>query len=199
MGIPYKPLDKLINVVYNGIIMDNEIIVIDPYQKYREAAVNRTQDIKEVVDEERERRRSELQVWAQKQRIITDAPPTQKQLKKIYNRLKKGCTIVKAINKVCSVTTWNKWKQEYPEVAAIEEQAHAQYIESLQELKMRLASKSGTKMGEIARDKLQIDELDKQIDRIDRLTENRNKKSSAFGGSMIPIQINVGYGNKKTS
>lgn len=178
--------------------MDNEIIVIDPYQKYREAAVNRTQDIKEVVDEEREKRRSELQVWAQKQRIITDAPPTQKQLKKIYNRLKKGCTIVKAINKVCSVTTWNKWKQEYPEVAAIEEQAHAQYIESLQELKMQLAQNKGTKMGEIARDKLQIDELDKQIDRIDRLTENRNKKSSAFGGSVIPIQINVGYG-KKTS
>lgn len=176
--------------------MDNEIIVIDPYQKYREAAVNRSKDIQDVVDEERERRKSDLQVWAQKQRIITDAPPTTKQLKKIFNRLKKGATIVKAINKVCSVTTWNKWKVEYPEVAAIEEQAHAQYIESLQDLKMQLAKNGGTKMGEIARDKLQIDELDKRIERIDRLTEIRNKKNSAFGGNLVPIQINFGFGKK---
>lgn len=178
--------------------MDNEIIVIDPYQKYREAAVNRSKDIQEVVDEERERRKSDLQVWAQKQRIITDAPPTTKQLKKIFNRLKKGATIVKAINKVCSVTTWNKWKQEYPEVAAIEEQAHAQYIESLQDLKMEIAKRPKGRMVNVAADKLEIDELDKRIDRIDRLTENRNKKSSAFGGSMIPIQINVGYGKKNS-
>ena len=63
---------------------------------------------------------------------------------------------------------------------------------------MALAANKGTHMGEIARDKIQMDELQNRIDRIDRLTENRNKKNSAFGGSVIPIQINVGYGKKNS-
>ena len=165
-------------------------------QKYLSIAQERKEDAIEAVDIERERRKSELQLWASKQRLINNAPPTVAQLNRIHKRLKKGYTIVRAINKICSYTTWQKWKEEYPECAAIEEQARQEYIEDLLDKKMALASNQGTKMGEIARDKIQMDELQNRIDRIDRLTENRNKKNSAFGGSVIPIQINVGYGKK---
>ena len=167
-------------------------------QKYLIAAQEKQEDLSQAVDMERERRKSELQLWASKQRLISNAPPTVKQLNRIHKRLKKGYTIVKAINKVCSYTTWQKWKEEYPECAAIEEQARQEYIEDLLDKKMALAANKGTHMGEIARDKIQMDELQNRIDRIDRLTENRNKKNSAFGGSVIPIQINVGYGKKNS-
>lgn len=165
---------------------------------YVTAAKEKQEDLKEAVDIEREMRKSELQLWASKQRLIVNAPPTVKQMKRIHNRLKKGATIIKAIKKICSYTTWQKWKEEYPEVAALEEQARQEYIESLLDRKLEISQRPGTKMGEIARDKIQMDELQNRIDRIDRLTENRNKKNSTFGGSVIPIQINVGYG-KKTS
>lgn len=180
------------------IPLDVEVVPVPVEDVYTITARNNREDTAEAVDIERERRKSELQMWASKQRIINNAPPTVKQLKKIHNRLKKGYTIVKAIRKICSYPTWQKWKEEYPEVAAIEEQARQEYVEDLLDKKMQLAANPGTKMGEIARDKIQMDELQNRIDRIDRLTEIRNKKNSAFGGSVIPIQINVGYG-KKTS
>ncbi len=218
------PIDKGNIVVYNGYMDNNDLLqlqqepisverivdsvhdggegvvlqIVQP-DKYAIAAQENKQDVIEAVDIERERRRSELQFWASKQRLINNAPPTVKQLKRIHNRLKKGVTIVKAIHKICSYTTWQKWKEEYPECAALEEQARQEYVEDLLDKKMELAAKPGTKMGEIARDKIQMDELQNRIDRIDRLTENRNKKSSAFGGSVIPIQINVGYGRKETN
>lgn len=176
-----------------------EVVAPPADDKYIVAAQENNADIAQAVDMERERRKSELQFWASKQRLINNAPPTVKQLKRIHNRLKKGYTIVRAIHKICSYTTWQKWKEEFPEVAAVEEQARQEYIEDLLDKKMALAAKPGTKMGEIARDKIQMDEIQNRIDRIDRLTEIRNKKNSAFGGgSVMPIQINVGYG-KKTS
>lgn len=218
------PIDKGHFVVYNGFMDNNDLLqlqqepisverivdsvhdggegvvlqIVQP-DKYAVAVQENKQDVIEAVDIERERRRSELQFWASKQRLISNAPPTVKQLKRIHNRLKKGYTIVRAIHKVCSYTTWQKWKEDYPECAVLEEQARQEYVEDLLDKKMELAAKPGTKMGEIARDKIQMDELQNRIDRIDRLTENRNKKSSAFGGSVIPIQINVGYGRKETN
>lgn len=202
LGMQQDPIEveRIVDSVHDGgegVVLQ----VVQPApveQKYLIAAQEKQEDLSQAVDMERERRKSELQLWASKQRLINNAPPTVKQLKKIHNRLKKGYTIVKAINKVCSYTTWQKWKEEYPECAAIEEQARQEYIEDLLDKKMALASNKGTHMGEIARDKIQMDELQNRIDRIDRLTENRNKKSSAFGGSMIPIQINVGYGKKNS-
>lgn len=208
-GIP--PIDKL-GVIwqYRGYMDVNELIgmhdgevvevpvieVVEP-DKYLLEAEKGEADVREAVDIERERRKSELQLWASKQRLINNAPPTVKQLNRIHKRLKKGYTIVKAIRKICSYVTWQKWKEEYPECAAIEEQARREYVEELLDKKMELASKPGVKMGEIARDKIQMDELQNRIDRIDRLTENRNKKGAGFG-SVIPIQINVGYGKPKT-
>lgn len=178
-----------------------EVEVVDTVpvgDKYLIAAQEKQEDLSQAVDIERERRKSELQLWASKQRLISNAPPTTKQLNRIHKRLKKGYTIVKAINKICSYTTWQKWKEEYPECAAVEEQARQEYIESLLDRKLEISQRPGTKMGEIARDKIQMDELQNRIDRIDRLTEVRNKKNSTFGGSVIPIQINVGYGKKNS-
>lgn len=191
--------NDLINLQQEDITVElpNVDPVIVPIEtKYSISAQQLKKDVVEAVDIERERRKAELQMWASKKRIITNAPPTQKQLNRIFKRLQKGATIIKAIHKICSYGTWQKWKEEYPECAALEEQAHQEYIQVLLDRKMELASNPGTKMGEIARDKIQMDELQNRIDRIDRLTENRNKKSSAFGGSVIPIQINVGYGKK---
>ena len=201
LGMQQDPIEveRIVDTVHDGgegVVL--QVVTPPVEQKYLIAAQEKQEDLSQAVDIERERRKSELQLWASKQRLINNAPPTVKQLKKIHNRLKKGYTIVKAINKVCSYTTWQKWKEEYPECAAIEEQARQEYIEDLLDKKMALASNKGTHMGEIARDKIQMDELQNRIDRIDRLTENRNKKNSAFGGSMIPIQINVGYGKKNS-
>ena len=201
LGLQQDPIEveRIVDSVHDGgegVVLQ----VVQPApieQKYLIAAQEKQEDLSQAVDMERERRKSELQLWASKQRLINNAPPTVKQLKKIHNRLKKGYTIVKAINKVCSYTTWQKWKEEYPECAAIEEQARQEYIEDLLDKKMALASNKGTHMGEIARDKIQMDELQNRIDRIDRLTENRNKKSSAFGGNLTPIQINLAFGKQK--
>ena len=178
--------------------LEIEVVPSAPQQDaYLVAAKEDKEQIQAAVAMERELRQSELQQWASKQRLINNAPPTVKQLNRIHKRLKKGYTIVKAIKKVCSYTTWCKWKETYPEVAALEEQARVEYVESLMDQKLALANQPDrTKMGEIARDKIHMDELQNRIDRIDRLTEIRNKKSSAFGGSVIPIQINVGYGKK---
>lgn len=194
---------------YNGCMDNNDLIrmqqeipleveVVDcpVVDKYEVAAALQTDDVMEAVDIERERRKSELQLWASKKRLISNAPPTTRQLNKIHIRLKKGYTIVKAINKICSYGTWLKWKEEYPEVAALEEQARQEYVEGLLDKKMEIAQRPGVKMGEIARDKIQMDELQNRIDRIDRLTENRNKKNVNGFGNVIPIQINVGYGKK---
>ena len=105
--------------------------------------------------------------------------------------------MLRAIKKVCSYPTWQKWKEEYEEVAAIEEQANKEYVELMLEEKLALSQKKGTHMGEIARDKIQMDELQNRIDRIDRLTEIRNKKNSAFGGGVMPVQINFAFGKPK--
>ena len=49
-------------------------------QKYLIAAQEKQEDLSQAVDMERERRKSELQLWASKQRLISNAPPTVKQL-----------------------------------------------------------------------------------------------------------------------
>lgn len=163
--------------------------------------VDAKKEFSEAADKERRIRQLELAKWAEERRIISDAPPTPKQLQKVMKRLKKGYTLIKAIRHICSYSTWQKWREEYPEVLAMEEQAREERIDMLMDKKLALADQPNrVKMGEIARDKVHMDELQNQIDRMDRLTELRNKKKAgAFGtGVAVPIQINVGYG-KKTS
>jgi uncharacterized alpha-E superfamily protein len=178
--------------------MENEdIIEAEVEEKYLVEAQQREEDIQEALDAQRQKRKAELAAWAEKRKIIVNAPPTTKQLNSIYKKLKKGVPLLKAIRKVCSYPTWQKWKEEYEEVAAIEEQANKEYVELMLEEKLALSQKKGTHMGEIARDKIQMDELQNRIDRIDRLTEIRNKKNSAFGGGVMPVQINFAFGKPK--
>lgn len=160
--------------------------------------INAIQEYQEAADRERRIRQLELAKWAEERRIISDAPPTPKQLQRIAIRLRKGYSIVKAIRRICSYTTWCKWREEYPEVLALEEQARAERIDILEDKKREVAELEGReKMGQLGRDKMKIDTYQSEIDRLDRLTENRNKKSSAFGGGLTPIQINLAFGKQK--
>lgn len=195
-----NPGTKVLTNTLTLFIMDSmeneDIIEAEVEEKYLVEAQQREEDIQEALDAQRQKRKAELAAWAEKRKIIVNAPPTTKQLNSIYKKLKKGVPLLQAIKKVCSYPTWQKWKEEYEEVAAIEEQANKEYVELMLEEKLALSQKKGTHMGEIARDKIQMDELQNRIDRIDRLTENRNSKKSAFGANLVPIQINVGYGKK---
>jgi len=187
-------------MVENNNPLNVELVPIDPMSQYLEQAQQRREDIDRALELEREQRVSELQQWASEKKVISRGAPRVKDIKKVRNRLRAGMSLVKSIRGVCSIATWNRWKEEYPAIAAIEEQANAEAVDMLLDKKLRLADQPDrTKMGEIARDKIHMDELQNRIDRIDRLTENRNKKNSSFGGSVIPIQINVGYGKPKTN
>lgn len=182
----------------------NEIIVPElvehPGNKniYIEAAQEQSEIEQQAMELARQKRVQEIAKWAEKKKIFNGSvPPQEKQLNRIFRKLKKGLPIIKAIRGVCSYPTWNKWKQDFPEVAAMEEHALAVAVDRMLDKKQELSERPGTHMGEIARDKIQMDELQNRIDRIDRLTEIRNKKNSAFGGSVVPIQINFGFGKKQ--
>lgn len=151
----------------------------------------------EALERERLKRKLEISDWAEKKRFIVNAPPTEQQLNKIFSKLKKGFPILKALKKVCSYTTWCKWREEYPVLLKMEEEAREYRIEKLMEKQQEIADQvDRDKMGQIARDKLRIDALQGQIDRFDRLTENRNNKMKG-NPALVPIQINVGYGRKQ--
>lgn len=162
------------------------------------AQIQKTKEITQAgIDLATQKKIQEIADWAERKKIYNGTkPPEEKQLNRIFRKLKKGLPIVKAIKGVCSIPTWNKWKRDFPEVAAMEEHAMAVAVDRMLDKKEALAQNKGTKMGEIARDKIQMDELQNRIDRIDRLTEVRNSKNSAFGGSVVPIQINFGFGKK---
>lgn len=163
------------------------------------AVINTKQEYVDAAEKQRRIRQLELAKWAEERRIISDAPPTPQQLQRIAIRLRKGYTILKAIRRICSYTTWCKWRDEYPEVLALEEQARAERIEILMEKQREVAEQEGReKMGQLGRDKMRIDTYQSEIDRLDRLTEIRNKKNAGIGpGGITPIQINFAFGKKK--
>ena len=154
--------------------------------------------VKEVVENEVRLRKMELAAWAEKKGIFQGAPKVE-QLTKVWRKLRKGKSLLKSIKGVCSYTTWNKWRQQYPEIAAMEEECREFRVEKLQEQMMQIADKPDrTRMGETARDKLMIEVRQKELERLDRLTEIRmeaQKKPSAQ--NVVPIQINVAYGKEK--
>ena len=169
-----------------------EVVDRDPYL---EAAKEHAALVEQAKELAKQRKLEEIATWASDRKIYNGGSlPEVKQLKRIQRKLRKGLPIVKAIKGVCSYPTWCRWKEEIPQVAAMEEHANAEAIDRMLDKKEELAARSGTHMGEIARDKVQMDELQNRIDRIDRLTENRNSKKGSFGAGLIPIQINVGYG-----
>lgn len=159
-----------------------------------------------VYEREAIRRKVALSKWAEEKRIIYKAPPKTEDLDKIYERLRSGSTIMQAIDGICSYSAWNKWRDEYPEIAAMEEDARNKMVADYQERQRKLAdgldldgqqtTAQNDSRRKIDRARLQIETLQKQIERVDRLTEarmNLEKKNA----TIVPIQINVEYGKPK--
>lgn len=152
----------------------------------------------EVAERELQLRRLELQEWAQKKKILKGAPKV-RELNRVWRKLRKGFSINKAIKGVVSISTWHKWREEYPEIAAMEEQCYHDRLDKLQDNIHEAANNPDTHHGAIERDRTKIAAWDKEMDRItDRLTANRLQNGS--GGNpthLTPIQINFTYRKKK--
>ena len=151
----------------------------------------------EVAERELQLRRLELQEWAQKKKILKGAPKI-RELNRVWKKLRKGFSINKAIKGVVSISTWHKWREEYPEIAAMEEQCYHDRLDRLQDNIHEAASNPDTHHGAIERDRTKIAAWDKEMDRItDRLTANRLQKGNANPTHLTPIQINFTYRKKK--
>ncbi len=152
----------------------------------------------EAAQKELERRKLEMAEWAEKKKILKGAPKI-KELNRVWNKLRKGYPLVKALRGVVSVATWHKWREEYPEIAAMETQCREERVEYLQERIKNVAEQNDrTRVGEVSRDKLMIDAYQSEIDRLDRLTQVRNNQLKTNGfGVVNPIQINLAFGKKK--
>lgn len=160
----------------------------------------------EAIERERLKRKLELAEWAEEKMLLTKAPPKDEDLEKIFDRLRRGYTLQKAIKDVCSYMTWSRWREQYPVILAMEEEARQQRIWDLQAKQQRIADGEGMNgkqvdddkdtMRRITRAKLRIDTYQQEINRYDRLTEMRNAKSDK-NSALVPIQINVGYGRKQ--
>lgn len=152
----------------------------------------------QAAQKELERRKLEMAEWAEKKKILKGAPKI-KELNRVWNKLRKGYPLVKALRGVVSVATWHKWREEYPEIAAMETQCREERVEYLQERIKNVAEQNDrTRVGEVSRDKLMIDAYQSEIDRLDRLTQVRNNQLKTNGfGVVNPIQINFAFGKKK--
>jgi len=168
---------------------DNEII---------EAVVINNDDAliaKEQVEKERQVRAMEIRQWAESKRIISGMPD-KKGLTRVWARLRKGYKLARAVKGICSLSTWSKWRIQFPEIAAMEEQCREERIARLQEEMMAIADNPDRdKMGQTTRDRLRIDVRQQEIDRLDRLTEIRNSGNKQ-NVTAVPIQINVKYGKE---
>lgn len=197
-----QPIDIYIKTSYNGGYMDiNEL-----QERYGDdwplEATN--DDIKTDGDlitlmSEREKRirKMEVAAWAEQKGLFKTAPKMEV-LESVWKKLRKGVRLMEAIKGICSASTWNKWRKEYPAILAMEEECREARIAKLQREMMEIADQSDrTRMGESTRDKLMIDVRQKEIDRLDRLTEVRMQaESSKKPTSVVPIQINVAYGKE---
>lgn len=144
---------------------------------------------REELQKQQRLMRLKLAVWAEEKSIIQGVPNIDK-LNVVWEKLKAGETLIKSIEGVCSYPSWLKWRKEYPEIAAMEEQCRQERIAKLEEEMRKIADQPDRiKMGATARDKLMIDVRQKEVERLDRLTENRLEKNNA--GATVPIQINI--------
>lgn len=171
-----------------------------PIQSNTQLTVSDSDIATEVARREMELRKLEMAEWAEKKKILKGAPKI-KELNRVWKKLRKGYSLVKALKGVVSVATWHKWREEYPEIAAMETQCREDRVDYLQDKIKSIAEQTErTKMGEVSRDKLMIDAYQTEIDRIDRLTANRledMKKHSSGVTNLTPIQINFAF--RKTS
>ena len=209
-------MDNLINEQYEELEREvEEALPVEVVQSpvvdaaaicYGSEAEGKGNPVQEAIDRERLRRKLEVSQWAEELKFINKSAPKREYIEAIYNRLSKGCTIKDAIADVCSYSTWKKWQREYPELMEMEEEARQRRIWELQEKQRKIADGEDIdgsqikpeedSIRKITRAKLRIDTMQSEIDRYDRLTEARNSKLEK-SSTLVPIQINVGYGRKQ--
>lgn len=199
-------MDEIIKDQYNELENDTSLseVVEGEVVESKEEGLKIAE--REAIEREKLKRKLEMSEWAEEKKLLANTPPRDEDLDKIYDRLRDGKTLQMAIKGICSYYTWCKWKEEYPVVMAMEDEARQQRIWDLQAKQQRIADGEGLNgkqidddkdtMRKIARAKLRIDAYQNEINRYDRLTEIRNGKIEK-NPALIPIQINVGYGRKK--
>lgn len=200
----YEELDKDVEEVLPvEVVNGNEVSTIAT-----EVVTNGSQlDVpaQEAIERERLKRKLEMAEWAEELKFLNNSAPKKEYIETIYFRLSKGCSIKDAIEGVCSYSTWRRWQKEFPLLMEMEEEARQRRIWELQEKQRAIADGEdidGSKIRpeddtirKITRAKLRIDTMQSEIDRYDRLTEARNGKMDK-SSTLVPIQINVGYGRK---
>ena len=191
-------------------ILPIEVVNVEPrvsaIVKKQEEYVASIEDPEQAaLERERLKRKLEMEVWAEERKLIHGSAPTDEQLDAIFNKLKAGETLKKALEGICSWMTWSRWREKYPVIMAMEDEARQQRIWDLQEKQRRIADGEDIdghqlkpeedNIKKITRAKLRIDTMQSEIDRHDRLTQARNGKTEK-SSTLVPIQINVGYGRK---
>lgn len=166
---------------------ENQVVVINN----NDALVNAR-----IAEIEARKRRLRIAEWAEDKSIINGVP-TVEGLNRVWRKLRKGKRLAIAIRGICSVTTWRKWREEYPEIASMEEQCREERIARLEEEILEIAdSPDRDRMGQVSKDRLRIDARQNEINRLDRLTEAR-LNLEIKNKPIVPIQINVKYGKPK--
>lgn len=202
---PYAEQKALIG---GDIVLEQEIAEQEKQKEERRALIRekKTNIQKLAVEDDykmlQQKRRAALDQWARDNGVLGGLP-TKQGLKMIWSALKSGKSLVKSLDGVCTVSTWNKLKREYPVLADMEEACLEYRRELLMDEVTKIADQpTRTRMGETARDRLMIDARMKEIDRIDKIkdikleTEQQSKNKT---GTMVPIQINVSYGTEEQS
>ena len=188
-------MNDLLNQLHNLVLVDyiqddtQPVEVIPAEVEESATALAKQQAMQELV----EKRKREIEEWALR-RGIQKGVPDKEDIEKISRRLRKGKSITDSIKGVCSHSTWRKWKEQYPALEEMEEDAREWRKNRLSIEAMRIADMPDReKMGQNTRDNMRINTRLAEIARIDKLTEIRNNKNQ-IPNNVIPIQINVKYG-----
>lgn len=188
-------MNDLLNQLHNQVLVDyiqddtQSAEVIPAEVEESATALAKQQAMQELV----EKRKKEIEEWALR-RGIQKGVPDQEDIEKISRRLRKGKSITDSIKGVCSHSTWRRWKEQYPALEEMEEDAREWRKNRLSIEAMRIADMPDReKMGQNTRDNMRINTRLAEIARIDKLTEIRNNKNQ-IPNNVIPIQINVKYG-----
>ena len=188
-------MNDLVNQLHNQVLIDyiqdedREADIIPVEVEESATALAKRQAIDELVA----RRKKEIEAWALR-KGIQKGIPDQEDIEKISRRLRKGKSLTDAIKGVCSHSTWRRWKEAFPALEEVEEDAREWRKNRLSIEAMRIADMPDReKMGQNTRDNMRINTRLAEIARIDKLTEIRNNKNQ-IPNNVIPIQINVKYG-----
>ena len=117
-------MNDLLNQLHNQVLVDyiqddtQPAEVIPAEVEESATALAKREAMQELV----EKRKKEIEEWALR-RGIQKGVPDQEDIEKISRRLRKGKSITDSIKGVCSHSTWRRWKEQYPALEEMEEDA----------------------------------------------------------------------------